>query len=498
MVGSVPSPADLLLEQSRRLWLGLLAGGAGLSLGWAARVLAGPGLREAATPLLMIPGVVLAAATGGLLPGLLAAGIATVAVWSMGQDDVSVGLFVLAAASIVIGGEVFQRAQARAARINRDLAEREAHLQSILATIPDAMVVIGEDGLIRSFSAAAERLFGWNAAEVLGRNVSLLMPEPHKAAHDRYLERYYATGERRIIGLGRVVVGERRDGSTFPMELAVGAIRTETARFFTGFIRDLTERQSTEARLQQLQGDLIHVSRLTAMGEMASALAHEINQPLAAITNYLKGSSRLLGAGPIDQARADKARTGLDKAAEQALRAGDIIRRLREFAARGETERRVESLPRIVEDAAALGLVGAREQGVIVRFRFDPAIDHVLADRVQIQQVVLNLLRNAMDAMEGSLRKDLTVRIDPAPREMGDDMAQVSVADTGPGIASEIEGQLFQPFVTTKASGMGVGLSICRTIVEAHGGRLWPEQTPGGGATFRFTLRAVKDGELDE
>ena len=493
MVRAVPNPAGLLPDWSRRLWLGLLAGGAGLSFGWAAKVLAGPALSEAATPLLMIPGVVLAAATGGLLPGLLAALVGIVAVWSMGHDGGALALFILAAASIVIGGEVFQRAQARAVRINRDLADREAHVQSILDTIPDAMVVIGEDGLIRSFSAAAERLFGWTAGELLGKNVSLLMPQPHKTDHDDYLARYYATGERRVIGLGRVVVGERRDGSTFPMELAVGEIRTDTARFFTGFIRDLTERQSTEARLQELQGELIHISRLTAMGEMASALAHEINQPLAAISNYLKGSSRLLSAG-----QGEKARMGLDKAAEQALRAGDIIRRLREFAARGETERRVESLPRIVEEAAALGLVGAREQGVIVRFQFDPAVDAVLADRVQIQQVVLNLLRNAMDAMEDSPRKDLTVRIDPAPRENGDDMALVSVADTGPGIAPEIEAQLFQPFITTKAAGMGVGLSICRTIVEAHGGRLWPEQTPGGGATFRFTLQAVKDGELPD
>ena len=481
--------ATFRFDHAQRLWLGLLAGGAGLSFGWAAKVLIGPALKEAATPLLMIPAVVLAAATGGLVPGLLAAAVGTFAVWSMGHDAASLMLFVLAAASIVIGGEIFQRAQGHAVRINRDLAEREAHLQSILDTIPDAMVVIDEKGVVRSFSAAAERLFGWTSDEMLDHNVSRLMPQPHRADHDSYMARYYLTDEPRIIGLGRVVVGERRDGSTFPMELAVGEIRTETGRFFTGFVRDLTERQLTEARLQALQGDLIHVSRLTAMGEMASALAHEINQPLGAIANYLKGSSRLLASGGVD-----KARTGLDKAAEQALRAGDIIRRLREFAARGETERRIESLPRIVEEAAALGLVGAREQGVIVRFHFDPAIDAVLADRVQIQQVVLNLLRNAIDAMEDSPRKDLTVRIDPAP----DDMAQVSVADTGPGIAPEIEGRLFQPFVTTKAAGMGVGLSICRTIVEAHGGRLWPEQTPGGGATFRFTLQAVTDGDLDE
>ncbi len=489
MLGLVPTFPPFRLHAPARLWLGLLAGAAGLSLGWAARILAGPILNEAATPLLMIPAVVLAAATGGLGPGLLTAIIGSVAVWHMGRDGASLALFILAAASIVVGGEVFQRAQARAARINSDLSEREAHLQSILDTIPDAMVVIDGKGLIRSFSAAAERLFGWSAAEVLGKNVSLLMPQPHRADHDGYLARYYESGERRIIGIGRVVVGERRDGSTFPMELAVGEIRTRDDRFFTGFLRDMTERQSTEARLQELQGELIHVSRLTAMGEMASALAHEINQPLAAISNYLKGAGRLIGAG-----QTDKARIGLDKAAEQALRAGDIIRRLREFAARGETERRVESLPRIVDEAAALGLVGAREQGVIVRFKFDPAIDAVLADRVQIQQVILNLLRNALDAMEGSPRRELTVRIDSAAGAM----AQVSVADTGPGIAPEIEGQLFQPFITTKAAGMGVGLSICRTIVEAHGGRLWPEETPGGGATFRFTLPAVNDGDLYE
>ncbi|MDB5471972.1 MAG: sensor histidine kinase [Caulobacter sp.] len=477
------------LEQPRRLWLGLLAAGVGVGLGASVKALAGPGLGEASTPLLMIPAVVLASALGGFLPGLLAVLLGAVAAWGLGADLAALTLFALVAASIVAGGELFQRARRRAEGVNRDLAEREAHVQSILDTIPDALVIIGEDGLIRSFSTAAERLFSWTSAEVLGRNVSMLMPQPHKDAHDGYLEHYYRTGERRIIGLGRIVVGARRDGTTFPMELAVGEIRTETGRFFTGFIRDLTERQSTEARLQELQGELIHVSRLTAMGEMASALAHEINQPLGAIANYLKGSSRLLASGGLE-----KARVGLDKAAEQALRAGDIIRRLREFAARGESERRVESLPRIVEEAAALGLVGAREQGVIVRFQFDPAVDVVLADRVQIQQVVLNLLRNALEAMEDSARKDLTVRIDPAP----DDMALVSVADTGPGIAPEVEAKLFQPFITTKAAGMGVGLSICRTIVEAHGGKLWPEQTPGGGATFRFTLRAVTDGELDE
>ena len=471
----------------------------GVAIGLAA-ALAGLGLRLGLDPLLeqraiflfFIPAVVLASAYGGLLPGALATllGIAGgVAVRLRAGplaagDVISAAFFGLACGTIVTGGEWFQRARARALAINRDLAEREAHLQSILATVPDAMIVIDEAGVMGSFSPTAERMFGWSAAEAVGRNVSMLMPEPHRTSHDGYLHRYYETGERRIIGMGRVVVGERKDGQTFPMELSVGELRTERGRFFTGFVRDLTDRQAAEARMQELQAELVHVSRLTAMGEMASALAHELNQPLSAIANYLKGSSRMLARPEADP---ERLRQAVDKAAEQALRAGEIIRRLRDFAARGETERRVESLTRIVEEASALALVGAKEHGVQVRFRYDRRVDQVLADRVQIQQVILNLIRNAVDAMETSARRELDVSVAPG----GAGQATITVADTGPGISPEIADQLFQPFVTTKREGMGVGLSISRTIIEAHGGRIWVEPTPGGGATFRFTLRTA-------
>ena len=156
---------------------------------------------------------------------------------------------------------------------------------------------------MQSFSAAAERLFGYSAAEAMGKNVKMLMPSPDREGHDGYLQRYKATGERKIIGIGRVVVGERADGSTFPLELSVGEVKTGQRRFFTGFIRDLTERQKTEAQLQELQSELVHVSRLTAMGEMASALAHELNQPLSAIANYMKGSRRLLEESPTSAPR---------------------------------------------------------------------------------------------------------------------------------------------------------------------------------------------------
>jgi two-component system sensor kinase FixL len=276
------------------------------------------------------------------------------------------------------------------------------------------------------------------------------------------------------------------------MELAVGEMKSGDRRFFTGFIRDLTERQKTEARLQELQSELVHISRLTAMGEMASALAHELNQPLSAISNYLKGSRRLL-EGDGDE-RATTLRDALDKAADQAIRAGHIIRRLRDFVSRGESERRVESIIKLVEEASALALVGVKDRGIRVQFHFGPGIDLVLADRVQIQQVLLNLIRNAMDAMEATQIRDLSIAVEP----IGDAHVRVSVADSGGGIAPEIAEQLFQPFITTKRQGMGVGLSISRTIVEAHGGRIWAEPNAGGGTVFHFTLTAVHEGDVDD
>lgn len=472
------------------LWIGCAIAVAAAAIGLALRLTLAPVLGERTIFLFFVPAVVLASAYSGLWGGIFATGLGMAggifATSQMGVlthgDVVSAGIFGLVCATIVTGGEWFQRARAEALGVNRDLAEREAHLQSIIDTVPDAMIVIDEKGTIRSFSLAAERLFGWPAAETIGRNVSTLMPEPYQSAHDSYLQRYYQTGERRIIGLERVVVGRRRNGDTFPMTLAVGELKTERGRFFTGFVRDLSERQAAEARVQALQSELVHISRVTAMGEMASALAHELNQPLTAINNYLRGVTRILARPEPDH---DRMADALTKAGAQALRAGEIIRRLRDFAARGETERRIESLIGIVEEASALALVGAAEKGVEVAFQYDRTVDQVLADRVQVQQVVLNLIRNAIDAMSESPRRKLTIGV--AAGEPG--QAIVSVADTGPGISPEVAAQLFQPFVTTKAEGMGIGLSISRTIVESHGGRIWVEPTPGGGATFLFTLR---------
>jgi two-component system, LuxR family, sensor kinase FixL len=369
-------------------------------------------------------------------------------------------------------------------QVEETLRTRESHLRSILETIPDAMIVIDGRGIIQFFSSAAERQFGHAEREVIGQNVNILMPNPDRSRHDGYLDRYRSTGERHIIGIGRIVTGQRKDGTTFPMHLSIGEMQSAGEPYFTGFVRDLTEHQQTQARLQELQSELVHVSRLSAMGEMASALAHELNQPLAAISNYMKGSRRLLADTDPNKSKIE---TALDRAAEQALRAGQIIRRLRDFVARGESEKRIESLSKLVEEAGALGLTGAREQGVQLRFNLDPKYDLVLVDRVQIQQVLVNLFRNALEAMAHSPQRELIA----SNARDADDMVEVAVFDTGPGIPDDVMPNLFQTFYTTKETGMGVGLSISRSIVEAHGGRMWAEANSSGGATFRFTLPAA-------
>ncbi|WP_457355063.1 PAS domain S-box protein [Sphingomonas sp. UYP23] len=401
-------------------------------------------------------------------------------------DSTLVALRNPAGALLGYGQSVYDVTARRAAEAA--LADSEQHVRSILETVPDSMVVIDERGRILSFSTAAERLFGYTEAELVGRNVSTLMPSPDRDRHDSYLGHYLTTGERRIIGIGRVVVGARRDGSVFPMELAVGEASSRGRRIFTGFIRDLTEQQRSELRLKELQSELIHVSRLSAMGTMASTLAHELNQPLTAIANYMEASRDLLDAPDADTL--GYLREAVDQSAKETLRAGDIVRALRDFVTRGEVDRRVVALRPLIEEASALALVGARERGVRAFFEFESEAPHALVDRVQIQQVVVNLVRNAVEAVATSLMRDVTIRVRAAPAEM----VEIIVADTGPGIDPAVAPRLFQAFASSKQNGMGLGLSICRTIVETHGGRIWAVPSPKGGAAFHFTVRDAPEG----
>lgn len=381
--------------------------------------------------------------------------------------------------------------------IIRDITERKAgeaalrqselRWRSIVDTVPDAIILIDSAGTVESFSPAAERLFGYTADEVIGRNVKILMPQPYRDQHDAYLGRYMRTGERHIIGIGRIVVGQRKNGETFPMELAVGEFASPSGKFFTGFVRDLTDRQEAERRIEDLQTELLHASRLSVMGQMASTMAHELNQPLTAVTNYLEAGRHLMSTGA---APPDRIADLMEKAIGQAQRAGEVIRQLRQFVSKGETERRTQNLNQLVEEALALGLVGARQLGVRVSLELEQELPFVVVDPVQIQQVVLNLVRNAVEAMEAVERRELTVAT-----RVNEDEIEASVADTGPGIAPELADRLFQPFVTTKKTGMGLGLSICREIIEAHHGHLTASPRQGGGTVFRLTLPKTRPDE---
>ena len=376
-------------------------------------------------------------------------------------------------------------------RIDATLREREAPRESILDTVLDATVVIDTTGKILSFNASAVRQFGYPPEEVIGSNVRMLMPSPYSEQHDGYLERYLMTGERRIIGTDRVVVGRRKDGSTFPMKLAVGEVRRGDRVYFTGFIRDLTEREESAALLGQARSELARLARLNELGEMASTLAHELNQPLSAIANYVQGCRRMIDQ--IEGEPARRMRGALEETAKQAIRAGDIIRHLREFTTRGDTEKAPEDVKHLVEEAGALALVGSRERGIKSVFDFGPDSGMVIADRVQIQQVLINLMRNAMEAMRESPRRELVVRTRP----ISADRMLIEVEDTGPGISDEVASQLFQPFVTTKPGGMGIGLSISKRIIESHGGELTVSRNQAGGATFTFTLPILTEGAVE-
>lgn len=248
---------------------------------------------------------------------------------------------------------------------------------------------------------------------------------------------------------------------------------------------DITEAREAEERLRELQSQVLHASRLSAMGQMAAAMAHELNQPIGAASNFLNAASTALRKGAPDGPARALAR--LEKAAEQTLRAGAILRRLRDFVTRGECDKRILSARGLVEDAVALALIGNRHPALRVKFDFASSDPHVLADQIQIQQVLFNLVKNALEAMEGQGERELVL----TTRIVREEEAEISVADSGPGLPANAK-TLFRPFETSKEKGMGIGLSICRTIIEAHGGRLWAEPRPGGGTLFRFTLATEK------
>jgi two-component system, LuxR family, sensor kinase FixL len=374
--------------------------------------------------------------------------------------------------------------------------EGEERFRRVVDSAPNAMVMVSAAGQIEMVNTQAERVFGYSRTELLGQAVEMLVPERFRPRHPTLRDAFYANPRARPMGAGRDLYALRKDGSEFPVEIGLNPIETEDGIMVLSAIVDITERkrleeerQRAEKRVQDIQSELLHVSRLSTMGQMASTLAHELNQPLTAVTNYLLGLRRLLQSGRTDPTRAVEV---IDKAVEQAARAGQVIRRLREFVAKGESDRRVESLNQVVEEAVGLAMVGSRQQGVRISVDLDPRTPPVFIDKVQIQQVVLNLVRNAVEALEESDTREVTVSTRSAP---GGRSVEMRVIDTGVGLAPDIAERLFEPFLTTKKSGMGLGLSICREIVEAHGGRVSVLANVPAGTVFSVTLPAGHEEE---
>lgn len=361
------------------------------------------------------------------------------------------------------------------------LERREQHLRSILSTIPEAMVVVDDNARITSFSAAAERLFVYDEADVVGKHVSILTPGEFRETNRRFLSRYLETKEPPIIGFPHYMRGCRSDGTTFPMRLTIGEAATEDVRLFTGFVEDLTEKRRLEEQMEQLTSELTQASRLTAMGAMASTLAHELNQPLTAIGSFAEAAERILEQ-PGDTKK--KAKQLLREVAGQSYRAGEIVRRLRNFVKPGNGWKAEVILPALIDEAAMLALIGTRERGIESSFHYDREARLVIADKIQIQQVIINLIRNAIDAMEGCPVRRLTI----TTKREGATEVRVTVTDTGRGLSPNAAEHLFTAFESTKPDGMGLGLSICRTIVEAHGGHISALPAKGGGMKFAFTL----------
>lgn len=370
-----------------------------------------------------------------------------------------------------------------------DNHEAEIELEAVLDTLVDGVIIINALGVMSLFNPACEKMFGYEPGEVIGQNVKMLMPEPYQTEHDTYLKNYKDTAVKKIIGIGREVRGKRKNGSIFPMDLSVGESSLEGKPIFVGIIRDLTKRHEERRKYEHLQEEHFHLSRVSAMNEMGSAIAHELNQPIAASINYTETAKLIIErGGTLDT---DKLMSILNRAVEQTHRASDIISRMRGFIERGDVEKAPQNIRDIAETSVRLAFLGLDNQDIALTYDIKNDIPLVFVNSIQIQQVFVNLIKNACEAMFDSPQKDLLIR---ATLSDSGDYVSVSVIDTGRGLTEKDIETLFVPFSSQKSEGMGVGLSISQSIITHNGGQLWAQPHNPVGSVFHFTLPVVPKG----
>lgn len=359
-----------------------------------------------------------------------------------------------------------------------------AELDALLDAAVDAIVMIDENGGIVEFNRAAERLFGYGSEEILGQTIGALMPEPYRSGHPTYMQRYLESGEAHIIGRGREAQARKSDGRIFPVWISVGEAVYDSRRHYVGIIRDLTEQRAAEREQRSLEGRLAHVGRFSLMGEMAAGIAHEINQPLSAIATYSQAAKRLLAEKlPED----DDLIRAVEQISEQVHRAGEVIDNLRKFIGNQDIVKTSLDLNETLLDAMGLVEADTNAEQVEVKTEFAAGLPTIEGNAVQLQQVFLNLTRNAVDAMKTSIRSDKSITVATGS---ADGHVWFSVSDRGPGVSRQLADGIFHPFVTTKQEGLGVGLAISRTIVQAHNGEVVYKDNPQGGAVFTVFLPA--------
>jgi two-component system sensor kinase FixL len=366
------------------------------------------------------------------------------------------------------------------------IKDANARLIALLDAAVDALIIIDGKGNIELFNAAAQRMFLYSSKEVLGKNIKLLMPTPFSVEHDKYLSSYLATGETKIIGKGRKVRGKKSNGEEFPIFLSVGEVKDSSHIQFVGIIRDISEQEQNRIDAQESRDRLSHASRLSSMGELAAGIAHEMNQPLAAITSYAQASKRILQSATPDNK--EKVTAALDKICDQAIRASDVIDRLRTFVKKRVAQREIVDLNKLILETVNLAKVDTRilDHKVILELNCNTP-PKLQADPVQIQQVLLNLIRNGIDAMEELKGEPLHIK----SQWLSNGMIEVSVIDCGQGMDEEAISGIFNPFFTTKTSGMGMGLSVSQTIIHAHGGNIYFAPSHPSGCIFSFSLPAT-------